>query len=469
MQYISTRGQDGPLGFEDALLSGLARDGGLYLPQSWPSFSRGQIAAMKDLSYPELAGRIMAPFCHGEVDEAELIAMAADAYADFDHRDVAPLVSLEDNLHILELFHGPTIAFKDYAMQFLARAFDRALLKKQQHAVILGATSGDTGSAALEAFKGRDAVDIFILFPDNRVSPVQQRQMTSVTADGAHAVSVAGDFDDCQALVKTLFNDLSFRDQVNLSAVNSINWARLMPQIVYYFAAALRLGAPDRKVAFSVPTGNFGNVFAGYVAVQMGLPVERLIIASNQNDILPRFFESGAMVREALVPSLSPSMDIQVSSNFERLLFELLDRNGVKTAEIMETFSETGRFDVEQTVLDRVAKLFLAYRVDDAGTLLEIKKTASTYGMTIDPHSAVGLCAARRAHSEGIIAKDVPIVSLACAHPAKFESAVTQATGVSPALPPHLQDLMTRPERQKHVAAVPDKVKSLILALRRVT
>ena len=290
MDYISTRGQDGPLGFEQALLSGLARDGGLYLPVEWPRFSKAEIAAMKGLSYTELAGRIMAPFCDGEISEAELTTMATEAYAGFDDPAIAPLVKLNDDIHILELFHGPTIAFKDYAMQFLARAFDRALAKQQKHAVILGATSGDTGSAALEAFQGRDAVDVFILFPDGRVSPVQQRQMTSVIDDGAFAVSVKGDFDDCQALVKTLLNDHKFRDQVGLSAVNSINWARLMPQIVYYFSSALALGAPDRKVAFSVPTGNFGNVFAGYAAVQMGLPVERLIVASNQNDILPRFF-----------------------------------------------------------------------------------------------------------------------------------------------------------------------------------
>ena len=387
MHYYSTRGQDGPLGYEDALLSGLARDGGLYLPAEWPRFTEADISAMQGLSYAELAGRIMAPFCDGEVDEAELTAMAQDAYAGFDHPDIAPLVPLQDNLHVLELFHGPTIAFKDYAMQFLARAFDRALKKNRQHAVIVGATSGDTGSAALEAFKGRDAVDIFILFPDGRVSPVQQRQMTSVVADGAHAVAVSGDFDDCQAVVKALFNDLEFRDQVNLSAINSINWARLMPQIVYYFAAALRLGAPARKVAFSVPTGNFGNVFAGYVAVQMGLPVERLIIASNQNDILPRFFASGAMARETVVPSLSPSMDIQVSSNFERLLFELLDRDGAATATVMQHFAETGRFEVDDSVLARARQLFSAYRLDDAGTLAEIAETAAQSNMTIDPHS----------------------------------------------------------------------------------
>ncbi|MGB2492796.1 MAG: threonine synthase, partial [Candidatus Puniceispirillum sp.] len=335
MQYISTRGNDGPLGFEDALLSGLARDGGLYLPTAWPRFTIDEIRAMQGLSYTELAGRIMAPFCDGEVDQAELTAMARDAYAGFDDPAIAPLVKLNDDIHVLELFHGPTIAFKDYAMQFLACAFDRALQAHGKQAVILGATSGDTGSAALEAFQGRAAVDVFILFPEGRVSPVQQRQMTSIDAPGVHAVAVPGDFDVCQDIVKTLFNEHEFRDTVNLSAVNSINWARLMPQIVYYFTSAIALGAPDKPVAFCVPTGNFGNVFAGWVAMQMGLPVQRFIVSSNRNDILTRFFVDGKMQRRDVHPSLSPSMDIQVSSNFERLLFELLGRDGQKTASYM--------------------------------------------------------------------------------------------------------------------------------------
>ena len=467
MDYISTRGQDGPLGFEQALLSGLARDGGLYLPVEWPTFSPAEIASMRDLSYAQLAGRVMSPFCDGEIDESELAAMAGAAYAGFDHPAIAPLVQLDDTIHVLELFHGPTIAFKDYAMQFLARAFDRVLSNKSQHAVILGATSGDTGSAALEAFQGRDAVDVFILFRDGRVSPVQQRQMTSVIADGAHAVSVKGDFDDCQALVKALFNDLEFRDEVNLSAVNSINWARLMPQIVYYFSSALALGAPDRKVAFSVPTGNFGNVFAGYAAVQMGLPIERLIVASNQNDILPRFFEAGTMAREIVVPSLSPSMDIQVSSNFERLLFELLGRDGAKTAAVMQDFAASGHFTLNADVMERAYALFSAYRLDDAGTVAEIATTAKNDGMVLDPHSAVGLSAARRAHADGTVPKDVPIISLACAHPAKFESAVETATGQKPVLPPHMADLMTRPEKMQIIDANADAVKSLVLARKR--
>ena len=466
MEYISTRGQDGPLGYEQALLSGLARDGGLYLPVSYPRFSEDEIRQMAGLSYAELAGRIMARFTDGEIEEAEMTAMAADAYAGFTDPEVAPLKPLSGDIHVLELFHGPTIAFKDYAMQFLSRAFDRALRSAGKQAVILGATSGDTGSAALEAFQGRGAVDIFILFPDGRVSPVQQRQMTSVDAPGAHAVAVGGDFDDCQAIVKTLFNDHGFRDTVGLSAVNSINWARLMPQIVYYFKAALELGAPDRKVAFSVPTGNFGNVFAGYVAMQMGLPIAKLIIASNRNDILTRFFENGAMQRETVTPSLSPSMDIQVSSNFERLLFELLKRDGDKVAEIMARFAETGQFDLPEDAMRAARSEFAAYRLDDEGTLAEIKASASE-GMVLDPHSAVGVSAARRAVADGTVPDGIPVVALACAHPAKFEGAVTEATGTPPALPPHLADLMQRQERMLNAPASADAVRDLVLAERR--
>ena len=466
MEYISTRGQDGPLGYEKALLSGLARDGGLYLPVSYPRFGTDEIHAMAGLSYAELAGRIMARFTDGEIDEAEMTAMAADAYAGFTDPGVAPLKPLSGDIHVLELFHGPTIAFKDYAMQFLSRAFDRALRSAGRQAVILGATSGDTGSAALEAFQGRGAVDIFILFPDGRVSPVQQRQMTSVDAPGAHAVAIGGDFDDCQAIVKSLFNDHGFRDKVGLSAVNSINWARLMPQIVYYFKAALELGAPDRKVAFSVPTGNFGNVFAGYVAMQMGLPVAKLIIASNRNDILTRFFENGAMQRETVTPSLSPSMDIQVSSNFERLLFELLGRDGAKVADIMARFAETGQFDLPEDAMTAARSQFAAYRLDDDGTLAEIKASAAE-GMVLDPHSAVGVSAARRAVADGTVETGVPVIALACAHPAKFEGAVTEATGMSPALPPHLADLMNRPEKMLNAAASADAVRELVLRQRR--
>ena len=462
MQYISTRGQDGPISFQDALLNGLARDGGLYLPTDIPRFTEAEIADMAGLPYAVIAGRVMAKFTDGEVDEVELTELAQAAYQDFTDEDVAPLKHIADNLHVLELFHGPTIAFKDYAMQFLSRIFDRALATQGRRAVILGATSGDTGSAALEAFKNRDMVDVFILFPDGRVSPVQQKQMTSVIADGANAVAVKGDFDDCQHLVKSCFNDLAFRDSVHLSAVNSINWARLMPQIVYYFTSALALGAPAKKVAFSVPTGNFGNVFAGWVAGQMGLPIERLIVASNRNDILTRFFNSGAMTREAVVPSTSPSMDIQVSSNFERLLFELLDRDGAACADLMQRFAETGHFDVSDALMTRARAAFSAYRLDDTETAQEIDKLLKETGMLIDPHSAVGLGAARRAAEEGIVDADVPIISLACAHPAKFPAAVEDATGISPELPEPLADLMSRTDAMLHCENDMTSVQALV-------
>ena len=468
MDYISTRGTDGPYSYEQALLNGLARDGGLYLPTSWPKFTSAEIAAMKGLSYPELAARIMAPFTKGEVSEDELLAMAQDAYGAFTHPDVAPLTSLhEDNLHVLELFSGPTIAFKDYAMQFLSRAFDRALKTAGKRAVILGATSGDTGSAALEAFKGREAVDVFILFPEGRVSPVQQKQMTSVNATGAHAIAVRGDFDDCQALVKAAFNDADFRDEVGLSAVNSINWARLMPQVVYYFASALKVGAPDKKVAFSVPTGNFGNVFAGWVAAQMGLPIAKFIVASNRNDILTRFFESGVMARDGVNPSLSPSMDIQVSSNFERLLFEMLGRDGAATAALMQQFAQTGEFDVAPEVMDKMQEQFAAYRLDDAGTVAEIARAKQTYNMVIDPHSAVGLYGARMARKDRLVSDDVPIIALACAHPAKFPDAVAKGAGSVPALPPHLSDLMEREERFDVLDNQLDAIQSHLTQTRR--
>ena len=458
MQFISTRGNDGPVSFETALLNGLARDGGLYLPVNWPRFSVDEIRDMQDMSYADLAGLIMSRFTDGDIDQAEMTELARQTYAGFTHRDVAPLKPVADNIHVLELFYGPTIAFKDYAMQFLSRAFDRALTRQNRTAVILGATSGDTGSAALEAFKGRKSVDVFILFPDGRVSAVQQKQMTSVSADGAHAVAVTGDFDDCQDMVKACFNDTAFRDEMNLSAVNSINWARLMPQIVYYFSSAVKLGAPDRPVAFCVPTGNFGNVFAGWVAAQMGLPVERFIVASNRNDILTRFFATGTMERRSVDPSLSPSMDIQVSSNFERLLFELLDRDGPAVADIMQQFAQTGSFAVAESVLQNALSVFSGFCLDDEGTRAEIKTTYDQTGMIIDPHSAVGLAGARNARLSGLVGPDTQIISLACAHPAKFPEAVQSACGVHPALPDHLSDLMQRDEvmlqAENNIAAV---------------
>ena len=467
MKYISTRGADGPLGYEEALLSGLARDGGLYLPTQYPRFDVEEIRSFSTLSYSELAGQIMSRFTDGEIDAEELAGMAADAYADFDDPAIAPLKHLEGDIHVLELFHGPTIAFKDYAMQFLSRAFDRALKRSSRQAVILGATSGDTGSAALEAFKGRDAIDIFILFPDGRVSPVQQRQMTSVIADGAHAVAVKGDFDDCQALVKASFNDTDFRDKVGLSAVNSINWARLMPQIVYYFTSAVACGAPDRQVAFSVPTGNFGNVFAGWVAMQMGLPVCHFMVASNRNDILTRFFATGAMTRAGVTPSYSPSMDIQVSSNFERLLFELSGRDGQAVADMMQAFQTSGRYDVPQSWLDAARQQFSGFCLDDDGTLAQIKACYQQFEKIIDPHSAVGLAGAYELRKSQMVSAEIPIISLACAHPAKFPDAVEQAIGIRPALPEHLLDLMERPEQMQVAANQLADIQQMVIRNRR--
>ena len=467
MEFISTRGRDGPVSFETALLNGLARDGGLYLPVSYPRFSLDEIRQMQDLRYADLAGLIMSRFTDGEIDQAEMTALARQSYADFTHPDVAPLRLVVDNIHMLELFYGPTIAFKDYAMQFLSRAFDRALTRQNRKAVILGATSGDTGSAALEAFKSRDSVDVFILFPDGRVSPVQQKQMTSISTEGSHAVAVSGDFDDCQDLVKACFNDVAFRDEMNLSAVNSINWARLMPQIVYYFASALKVGAPDHAVAFCVPTGNFGNVFAGWVAAQMGLPVEKFVVASNRNDILTRFFATGTMQRRSVDPSLSPSMDIQVSSNFERLLFELLNKDGVEVAKLMKTFAQSGSFDVAEDVLRSALTLFRGFCLDDEGTKAEISLTYQQTGMIIDPHSAIGLAAARHVRASGLLSQDTPVISLACAHPAKFPDAVHSVCGIYPDLPEHLADLMQRDDTMLTAENDIDALQALLRAERR--
>ena len=467
MEFISTRGKDGPISFETALLNGLARDGGLYLPVSWPRFNLDEIRQMRDLSYSDLAGLIMSRFTDGEINQVEMTSLARQSYADFTHPDVAPLRPVAENIHILELFHGPTIAFKDYAMQFLSRVFDRALTRQNRTAVILGATSGDTGSAALEAFKGRDSVDVFILFPNGRVSPVQQKQMTSISAKGAHAVAVSGDFDDCQDMVKACFNDVVFRDEMNLSAVNSINWARLMPQIVYYFASALKVGAPKQTVAFCVPTGNFGNVFAGWVATKMGLPVEKFIVASNRNDILTRFFATGTMQRRSVDPSLSPSMDIQVSSNFERLLFELLDRDGVEVARLMKRFAKSGSFDVAENVLRSALSLFSGFCLNDDGTRAEIRSTYQQTGMVIDPHSAVGLAGARQARTSGLVSQGTPIISLACAHPAKFPDAVKSACGIYPDLPDHLANLMQRDDAMLTAENDMEAVQALLRAERR--
>jgi threonine synthase len=450
MHYISTRNGSAPgasaqsLGFEDVMLAGLARDGGLYLPAEWPRFSRAEIADLRGKPYREVAFRVMQPFVVGAFDEQTFRRLIAEAYATFDVADVAPLKPLDDSgMHLLELFHGPTLAFKDVALQLLGLMLDHTLTGRGDHATIVGATSGDTGSAAIEAVRDRRTIDIFMLHPRGRVSEVQRRQMTTVLAPNVHNIAVQGTFDDCQDLAKACFNDLAFRDRHALTAVNSINFARVMAQIVYYFWAALKLGAPDRPVAFAVPTGNFGNVYAGYAARQMGLPVSHFVVASNSNDILPRFFETGSMSVAGVTPTLSPSMDIQISSNFERLLFDLYGRDGRALAEAMTGFRSTGRLAVGDNALGGVRELFDAGRLDDAGTLAAIADCRRRYGETLDPHSAVGYAVAQQHRRDPA----VPMVVLATAHPAKFPDAVHKATGERPALPPRLADLLQRTER----------------------
>ena len=452
MNYVSTRGRAPALAFDDVLLTGLARDGGLYVPETWPHFAADEIASWKDLSYADLAFQVIKPCIGGTIADADLKRLLDQAYAVFDTPEVAPLRPLSaawgDDAWMLELFHGPTLAFKDMAMQFLGHAFDHILDRRGERVCIVGATSGDTGSAAIEACRDRAAIDIFILYPDGRVSDVQRRQMTTVTAANVHTLAVDGSFDDCQDLVKAMFNDTAFRDRTRLSAVNSINWARIVAQIVYYFWAALKLGAPERAVAFTVPTGNFGNVFAGYAAQRMGLDIDQLVIGSNRNDILTRFFETGAMQIGEVYPTISPSMDIQVSSNFERLLFELLDRDGRAVDETLTRFRESGRFEVSAAVLSKAAALFDAARFDDDETAAAIAEAHRELGQLVDPHTAVALAAAKAKRRD----PSIPMVVIATAHPAKFPDAVTAATGLSPALPPRLADLHERDERITKIA-----------------
>ena len=448
MQYISTRhgaqGDSRPLGFEDVMLAGLARDGGLYLPAEWPYFSPEDIAALKGKPYVEVAYAVMRPFVDDAFDEPTFRRLIGEAYASFETPEVAPLKPLGDSgLYLLELFHGPTLAFKDVALQLLGRMLDHTLTAKRQHATIVGATSGDTGSAAIEAVRDRKTIDIFMLHPRGRVSEVQRRQMTTVLAPNVHNIAIDGTFDDCQDLAKACFNDLAFRDRHALTAVNSINFARVTAQIVYSFWAALKLGAPERPVAFTVPSGNFGNVYAGYAARAMGLPISHFVVATNSNDILARFFESGAMTATGVVPTYSPSMDIQVSSNFERLLFDLYGRDGKALAEAMTTFRTTGTLAVGANALGGLRALFDAGRVDDAATLAAIAECRRRFGETLDPHTAIGYAVAQQHRRDAA----VPMVVLSTAHPAKFPDAVQKAVGERPALPPRLADLLERTER----------------------
>lgn len=451
--YISTRGQAPRLDFADTTLTGLARDGGLYVPEKLPTLA---LQDLQGLSYTETALHVMAPFIGDAIPAADLKALIEKAYSSFTHPDVTPLHKLEDDFYLLELFHGPTLAFKDVALQFLGLVFDTLLAQRKSRVTIVGATSGDTGSAAIEAFKNKDNVDIFILHPKGRVSDVQRRQMTTVQAKNVHNIAIEGSFDDCQALVKTLFNDIPFRDEMSLSAINSINWARILAQVVYYVHTAARF---EKPVTFCVPTGNFGNVYAGHIARMMGAPIEKLIVATNRNDILHRFFETGEMRVEGVMPSLSPSMDIQVSSNFERLLFELYGRKGEAVREAMEHFRTLGAFRVPQQIQVQLGHLFASGRRDDAQTLAIMKDIFTRKNYVLDPHTAVGVGVAEiyRNHNP-----HSTLVTLATAHPAKFPAAVQQATGQEPSLPPFLADLHKRPESMTVMAADAEALKQFL-------
>jgi threonine synthase len=443
MKYLSTRGQAPVLSFDDVLLTGLARDGGLYVPESWPKLSRNEIKALRGLSYEDLAVRIMLPFLGGQISESDFAQMVADSYAGFDHPARTPLKQLDSNLWLAELFHGPTLAFKDYPLQLVGRLFDHVLNKRGERVTIVGATSGDTGSAAIEACKNRDAVEIFILHPNGRVSDVQRRQMTTVDAANVHNIALKGTFDDCQDMVKALFADGAFRDEHQLSAVNSINWARIMSQIVYYFSTALALGAPDRRLAYAVPTGNFGNVYAGYAASRMGLPIERFIVGSNANDILTRYFNSGVMETAEVMPTLSPSMDIQISSNFERLLFEHYGRKGETVGRALSRFRRNGTVRFGDARWKTMRKKFEGHRLGDNATKEAINELYQETGELVDPHSVIGVMAAKASE----LPQDTTVVSLATAHPAKFPAAVEEATGIHPTLPDRLSDLFDRQEK----------------------
>lgn len=457
--YISTRGNADALDFAGVTLTGLASDGGLYVPRNWPRFTPEQLADMRGLSYVDLAARVMAPFTTGVLTEDELKDLCKAAYGSFAHAAVTPLQQLDSQHFLLELFHGPTLAFKDIALQLLGQLFERFLSGTDKKLTIVGATSGDTGSAAIDAVAGREQIEIFMLHPHQRVSDVQRRQMTTILAPNVHNIAIEGSFDDAQAMVKRMFGDREVNGPLTLSAVNSINWARLMAQVVYYFAAALRLGAPERKIAFSVPTGNFGDVFAGYVAAQIGLPIDRLIVATNVNDILHRALAKGDYSIGSVTPTAAPSMDIQVSSNFERLLFDLEGRDGSTTAARMKWFEQMGKM-VLSADMRKKAALFASARADADEMALAMRWAHEACGEIIDPHTAIALHAARNA---GVPA-DVPVVTLATAHPAKFPDAVERATGVRPSLPTRVSQLFDREERFDVLPGEYEAVRDFVLA-----
>jgi len=461
MDYISTRGSAPALDFRGVTLAGLASDGGLYVPRAWPQFSADDIAGLAGLDYAETAVRVMAPFVAGSLTEDELRGLCRTAYASFSHDAITPLVQLDGRHWLLELFHGPTLAFKDVALQLLGQLFERFLRGGETQLTIVGATSGDTGSAAIEAVAGREHIRIFMLHPEGRVSDVQRRQMTTILAPNVHNIAMDGSFDDAQAMVKRMFGDPAVTGQLTLSAVNSINWARLMAQIVYYFYAAVRLGAPGRQVAFSVPTGNFGDVFAGYAAARMGLPIARLVVATNVNDILHRALTSGDYSAGSVTPTATPSMDIQVSSNFERLLFDLAGRDGPAIAGMMHAFDATRAMTIPADMLAGAQGLFTSVRVDADGMAMALAHAHRRHAMLIDPHTAIGLAAARDVAASLPI--DVPMVTLATAHPAKFRDAVERATGLRPGLPARVGNLFDREERFDRLPGDYDAVKAYVL------
>ncbi|OSQ51651.1 threonine synthase [Marivita geojedonensis] len=456
MQYISTRGKAPALGFEDTMLSGLARDGGLYVPETIPTLSAGDIRAMHGLSYEEIAFRVMRPFVGDAFTDEVFADLIAKAYAGFGHDARAPLVQLGNGHFLLELFHGPTLAFKDFAMQLIGQMFQEALSRSGKRVTIVGATSGDTGSAAIEAFRGLDAVDVFILYPHGRVSEVQRRQMTTPVESNVHALALDGTFDDCQARLKDMFNHFEFRDAVKLAGVNSINWGRVLAQVVYYFSSAVSLGAPDRTVSFTVPTGNFGDIFAGYIAKRMGLPIDRLVVATNQNDILHRCLTTGGYVTDSVTPSISPSMDIQVSSNFERALFDAYNRDGNAVSQLMDEL-KAGGFHVSQGAMEVLRDHYDSGRVSEDETLSMITHAHRHMGELLCPHSAIGVKVAEDQRDPA-----TPMITLATAHPAKFPDAVEQASGVRPPLPERMADLFDRAERVTRVANDLDQLEALI-------
>lgn len=459
MEYVSTRGSAPALDFEGVTLAGLANDGGLYLPREWPRFSQEEIAALAGLSYPALAARIMQPFVGDCLTPERLCRLTAKAYDRFSHKAVTPLVQLDERHWVLELFHGPTLAFKDVALQMLGLLFEEFLSGKDDCLTIVGATSGDTGSAAIDAVAGLENVEIFMLHPKGRVSDVQRRQMTTVRAPNVHNIAIEGSFDDAQAMVKRIFADGDVTAKLRIGAVNSINWARLMAQVVYYFAASLQLGGPQRKLAFSVPTGNFGDVFAGHVAARMGLPIERLIVATNVNDILHRALSQGDYSAGTVTPTAAPSMDIQVSSNFERLLFDVGGRDGAAMAQQMRGFDTQKAMRLTNAQREGAATLFTSTRADETETSQAMRWAYEECGQLLDPHTAIGLHAARQADVD----PSVPVVTLATAHPAKFPDAVERATGIRPGLPARTGDLFAREESYVELPGTYEAVRDHIL------